>query len=172
MRWVVILCFVGAGVYLLLRRAAKPIYYRGMASTDFQRFIEGLISQGGDGALLFISHESSERFVQFAKYLSPKRNVHFGFPDAPWSRDHFPAIEAAMSAAGFLYHLRDTRDGGAVTRFMCIDDISGAKEATEIAIVAFTAMGLGHEARYEIHQEGPVSLKEWKSYEAARKSVR
>jgi hypothetical protein len=172
MEWAIILCVVGIGVHLLLRQGVKPIYYRRMTSADFRRFIEGLISQGGDGALLFIRHEGSERFVQFAKYLSPRRSVHFGFPDAPWSRDHFTAVEAAMSTAGFLCHLRDTQDGGPVTRFLCIDDLSSAKEAGEVALVAFRAMGLGPEESYEIHQEGPVSLKEWKRYVAAWKSAR
>ena len=169
MQWVIIIGFVMIGVYLFLRWSAKPIHYRHLTSTDFQRFTESLFSQGGDGALLFIHHEGSDRFVQFAKYLAPKRMVHFGFPDAPWSRSYYPAVQSALSAACFPCYESPTKDDYKTLRFVCIDDISSAQKAAEIALVAFTAMGLGAEATYTIHQEGLVNLKEWRRYEAARK---
>jgi hypothetical protein len=163
MKWLVIIGLLAAGVYFLLRLGAKPIRYRHQTLKDIQRFTESLFAQGGDGALLFIHHEGSERFVQFAKYLSPKRTVHFAFPDVPWSRGFYSAVCAALSAVGFSVVEQSGTDG---TRFSCIDDISSGQKAAEIASVAFTAMGLGAGARFTIHQEGPVSLKEWKSHAA------
>jgi hypothetical protein len=169
MQGVIIVGLVMIGVYLFLRWSAKPIHYRHLTSTDFQSFTESLFSQGGGGALLFIHHEGTDRFVQFAKYLSPKRMIHFGFPDAPWSRSYFPAVQNALSAAGFSCYESPTKDDHQTLRFLCIDDISTGRKAAEIALIAFTAMGLGAEATYTIHQEGSISLKEWKRYEAIRK---
>jgi hypothetical protein len=163
MKWIVISGLSLVVVYLILRRGAKPIYYRHQTSSDFQRFTESIFAQGGDGTLLFIHHESSERFVQFAKYLSPQRTVRFAFPEVPWSQGYYPVVRGSLSTAGFRCVEQEGVDG---TRFVCIEDIAGAQKAAEIALVAFTAMGLGAEASYTIHQEGPVSLKEWKRYVA------
>jgi hypothetical protein len=169
MRWAIIFGLVLIGVFLFLRWSAKPIHYRHVASMDFYRFTESLFSQGGDGALLFLHHEGSDCFVQFAKYLSPKRMVHFGFPDAPWSRSYYRVVQSALTAAGFPCYEKPTKNDHGTLRFLCIDDISTAQKAAEIALVAFTAMGLGPEAKYTIYQEGLVSLKEWRRYEAERK---
>ena len=163
MKWLVIIGLLAVGVYLLLRLGAKPIRYRHQTLKDIRRFTESLFAQGGDGALLFVHHEGSDRFVQFAKYLSPKRAVHFAFPDVPWSRDLYSAVRAALSDAGFACVEQAGSDG---TRFACIDDIPSGQRSAEIAAVAFAAMGLGTDARFTIHQEGPVSLREWKSHAA------
>jgi hypothetical protein len=163
MEWFVIIGLLAVGVYFVLRLGAKPIRYRHQTLNDIRRFTEGLFAQGGDGALLFVHHEGSDRFVQFAKYLTPKRAVHFAFPDVPWSRDLYSAVRAALSDAGFACVDRSGSDG---TRFACIDDIPSGQRAAEIAVVAFAAMGLGTDARFTIHQEGSVSWREWKSHAA------
>ena len=168
MKWVFIIALVTAGVYFLLRLGAKPIRYRHQTLRDIQRFTESLFAQGGHGALLFINHEGSDRFVQFAKYLSPKSTVHFAFPDVPWSRDFYSSVSAALSSAGFSCIERLGTDG---TRFVDIDDIPSGQKAADVASVAFAAMGLGADARFTIHQEGPVSLKEWKSHVADWKKL-
>jgi hypothetical protein len=160
-KWLVIIGLIAAGVYFLLRSGAKPVRYRHQTLKDIRRFTESLFAQGGDSALLFVHHEGSERFVQFAKCVSPRRGVHFAFPDVPWSRDLYSAVGAALSDAGFACVEQSGSDG---TRFACIDDISNGQRAAEIAEVAFDAMGLGTDARFTIHQEGPVSLREWKNH--------
>jgi hypothetical protein len=169
MKWAAVILLLAIAGYLLFRWGSKPIHYRHMTTADFPRFTKSLISQGGDGALLFICHEGSERFVQFAKYLFPARELHFGFPDAPWSRNYFRLVEAALTDAGFSCIHRATGDDGAVRSFLCIDRISSPEDGARIATIAFGAMGLGTEALYAIHKEGPVSGKEWKSYEAAKR---
>jgi len=170
MKWIIIVGLILAGVYLFLRWAAKPIYYRQLTLADFPRFTESLFSQGGDGFLLFIHHDGSERFVQFAKYLSPKRTVHFGFPDAPWSRLYYPAVQRALADADFPCYDSPTQDDKLILCFLCVDDIPSPEKATQIASIAFEAMGLDAKATFTIHQEGPISLKEWKHYESSRKT--
>ena len=159
MQWAILSFLILIAAYLLYWWGAKPIHYRHQTPKDIRHFTEAFFAQGGDGALLFVHHEGSERFVQFAKYLVPKRMVHFGFPEVAWSQPHYSSVHAALTGAGFACVQQQGSDG---TRFLCIDDINSAEHAAEIALAAFTAMGLGMDARYTIHQAGPVSLGEWK----------
>jgi hypothetical protein len=168
MKWLAVVSLVLIAAYLLLRWGIRPIRYRDLTSKDFPRFTDSLISQGGDGALLFIRHDGSERFVQFAKHLSPMPTIHFGFPDAPWSRNYFSTVHDSLCAADFRCYERSTPDTADVPRFLCIDEINSPTEATEIARVAFSAMGVDDHATYTIHQEGPVSLAEWRRYKLLR----
>src|SRR6266496_5346578 len=126
MRWIVIIGLLAAGVYFLLGSRLKPIRYRHQTLKDIRRFTESLFAQAGDGALLFVHHEGSDRFVQFVKYLSPKNAVHFAFPDVPWSRDLYSAVRGALAEAGFACVEQSGSDG---TRFACIDDIPSGQRA-------------------------------------------
>lgn len=172
MYWLFILGLVAAGLYLFLRWGSKPIYYHHVTSTDFLRFTSGLLADGGQGALLFISHEGSNRFVQFAKYLNPKRTLYFGFPDAPWSRNVFASVQRALTSAGYRCEVRATDNDTDIPRFLCIDDIWTAEQAADIAEISFSSMGLSPDARFTIHREGPVSLQEWRWHlQRAKKST-
>ena len=164
LKWLLIISVVATLLFLLHRKGVKPIYYRHLSSADFLRFTTGLLSQGGHGALLFIHHEGSDRFVQFAKYLEPTRMIHFGFPDSPWSRKFYEAVKSALSAAGYRCQERVTSDDKQIPRFLYIDGLWTAEQAAAIAETAFLNMGLNADARYTIHQEGPISLAEWKRH--------
>lgn|GEM_PF-6900271 len=167
MKWLLIIAAIVLVAYLLFLRRPKPIRYRGLTAADLPRWLESLMSQGGDGALLFIHHEDSDRFVQFAKYLAPRRTVCFAFPDAPWSRSYYSAVAAALAEAGFQTYEQSTGED-TTPRFLRVDDIWTAQNGAEIAATAFQAMGVAANATYTIYQEGAVSFSEWKRYEANR----
>ncbi len=167
MKWLLIIAAIVLIAYLLLFRRMKPLRYRGQTAANFPRFIESLMSQGGDGALLFIYHEDSNRFVQFAKYLAPRRNICFAFPDASWSRPYYSAVATALAETGFQTYEQSTGET-TTPRFLRVDDIWTVQSGAEIAATAFQAMGVAANATYTIYQEGPASFSEWKRYEANR----
>src|SRR5262245_34545701 len=150
---------------LLYWYGSRPIYYRGQPRDSIERFVRDLIAQGGDGSLLIICHEGSDRFVQFAKYIisAQKRNLRFGFPDAPWSRNYFEPVKEALLAEGFLCSEEHMAESD-VRRFLVVDNIRTSSDASQIAAIAFSAMGLDADATYAVNFEGPVSLAEWKRY--------
>ena len=143
----------------------KPNYYRNKESSDFQRFIEGLIRQGSNGSLLFIKHQKSNRFVQFAKYITEDSEIviNFGFPDANWSKSYFKPLIEALDKAEFDYQVQGTRDASEfVTRFLevnkKVDDVEkAAEEFSLIAKIAFSVMGIGDREKYRIHFEGELN---------------
>src|SRR5882762_3616892 len=129
----IIVAFVATAISLLLRQLNKPKYYRGITRDAFPKFINGMMVQGGDGSLLFFEHEGSDRFLQFAKYIeSPSgRNLHFGFPLAPWSTAYYATLKAKLTAAGFRCSEKETGEGE-VERFLCVDYLESADEAARL----------------------------------------
>lgn len=142
----------------------RPHYHRNVKRNEFERFLRGLIVQSAHGAILFIEHEGSDRFVQFAKYVTIESGtiINFGFPDAPWSQNYFKPLMEALESAGVDYHIQSTGDDhGFVSRFidvnMKVDNIDKvAKELARIAHISFETMGLGNSEKFQIHYEGDM----------------
>ena len=118
---------------------------------------------------MFIHHDDSERFLQFAKCRSNQGQMflHFGFPDAPWSRQYFESIVKMVQTSGITYNITPVE--GLVRRFLEIDfstedPTKAITAAACIARAAFEAMGLNKSARFKIHYRGSLSR------EAARRS--
>ena len=84
MMWLVISLVLVVAIGLVLRRAVK-----GPARTvhTLGRSLRGLLRQGYDGGYLIIDVTSSERFLQFAKYINAPGDygIYLGFPRGPWS---------------------------------------------------------------------------------------
>ena len=99
----------------------RPLYHRRVRPEEFERFLRDFLNQGAEGSLLFIEHENSSRFVQFAKYCSNQREtiLHFGFPDAPWSRQYFGPLEKAFQTLGIEFNI--TAGEALIHRFLEID---------------------------------------------------
>jgi hypothetical protein len=119
---------------------------------------------------MFIEHEGSDRFVQFAKYqLDNSRTIlHFGFPDAPWSRQYFDAIVKVLEKLDVGHKI--TTGEAQIHRFvevdLALDDIENTVSiGARIAKAAFEVMGLSENARFKIHYRGDLSP------EAARSSL-
>lgn len=144
----------------------KPIYYRNVERDEIERFIKGLLDVGADGSLLIIQHEGSPRFIQFAKYIEneTKTNLHFGFPDAPWSRESFESLEKKLKSAGIKYKIQLTSDNEYVRKFLNVDNIRDIATAVRIANIAFDVMGLDEKEKFKIHYEGYISRKASKKY--------
>jgi hypothetical protein len=119
---------------------------------------------------MFIEHEGSDRFVQFAKYqLDNSRTIlHFGFPDAPWSRQYFDTIVKMLQTLNISHKI--TTGGAQIHRFaevdLVLDDLDNTVTiGARIAQAAFEVMGLTENARFKIHYRGDLSP------EAARSSL-
>lgn len=164
MTWIVVFVLL---IFALIFWGRQPNYYRNQRYSDFVRFIEGLIISGGDGCLLFIKHQRSARFVQFAKYISKNSDIilNFGFPDAKWSRAYFTSICKAFDANGVDYQVRGTGDtGDFVLRFIDItrkvdETAKVAQQFATIAKISFSVMGLDETQTFRIHFEGDFKIQ-------------
>ena len=139
----------------------RPYYHRGVERHQFDRFFRTLIEYCANSSLLFIEHEGSEMFIQYAKYVQDKSNttINFGFPDAPWSQRYFKPLIKAFEASGIDYDIQSTNDkSGFVSRFIDVDikvdDVENAiKKCEYVAHIAFEAMGLTDADKFRIYFE-------------------
>ena len=143
----------------------RPYYHRGVKQSEVEHFIRGLIAQCDDGSLLFIEHEHSDRFVQFAKYETKEFGtvLHFGFPDAPWSREYFKRVALEIEDAGMNYSIRSTGEEP-VRRFIDVDievnKVDSIEEkGAKLAQIAFRATGLGQHEKYRVRYDANLSPK-------------
>jgi hypothetical protein len=129
---------------------------------EFERFFRDFLNQMADGAVLIIEHQDSSRFIQFAKYCPDRSHtiLHFGFPDAPWSRQYFDPLTKVFQTLGIDFSI--TTGEGLIHRFLEIDfekeDLEHKiSRGAHIARVAFEVMGLDENAKYRIHFKGNIS---------------
>ncbi len=160
MWYVIILIIILMVTFIWLGR--RPVYHRNIKSEEFEKYLRALLSECADGSLMFIDHEGSERFLQFAKYRSNQGQtiLHFGFPDAPWSRQYFESIVKLFQTSGITYNI--TPGEGLVQRFLQTDLTTEdpKKAITTAAFIAratFGAMGLSESSRFKIHYRGNLS---------------
>jgi hypothetical protein len=109
---------------------------------------------------MFIEHAGSVRFVQFAIRNNSHIILHFGFPDAPWSREYFAPVMKQLQTLKINYNI--TTCEGPTRRFLEVylsldDQAKTASVGAQIARVAFEVMGLTESARFKIHYEGELS---------------
>lgn len=168
MWYVIALIFVLLVIFLWWIQ--RPLYYRRVKPEEFGRFLRDFLNQGADGSLLFIQHEASPKFVQFAKYCSDQRQtiLHFGFLDAPWSREYLDPLAKKFQTLGIDFKI--TTGEGLIHRFLEIDlekeDLENKiSKGAHIARVVFEVMGLSENDSFKVHFEGDLSV------EAARPSL-
>ncbi len=140
----------------------KPIRYQNEPAGNFEHYIRVFFGNLDDGGLIFITHEPTKKFVQYAKYVSSERSVlHYGFPDATWSSSYFAPVYQALNRAGIDAKILETKVEE-VSRFIEIDiDLQqkGAFEvAAQIACITFDAMNVdSHNELFSITWKGPLS---------------
>jgi hypothetical protein len=141
----------------------RPLYHRNVKPEEFERYVRGFVNQCTDGSLIFVEHEGSPRFVQFAKRRSngSRTVLQFGFPDVEWSRGYFDTMVNTFQALEFRYII--TKGEGPVRRFLELNLVVDDPEdsviaASRVARVAFKAMGLDEGATFRVHVKGNLSL--------------
>jgi hypothetical protein len=173
-RWEVLMWYLIALIVILLLVFVwwiqRPLYHRRVRPEEFERFLGEFLNQGAEGSLLFIQHENSPRFVQFAKYCSNQGQtiLHFGFPDAPWSRQYFDPLAKTFQTLGIEFNI--TTGEGLIHKFLEIDlekeDLQNKiLMGAHLARVAFKVMGVGENERFKVQFKGDLSV------EAARPSI-
>jgi hypothetical protein len=153
-----------AAVIWYLFRPPKPIQYRGRRLENLPEFFHGLIVGVSAGGILYARHEGSPQFLQFRKDLLPSgdRRLHFGFPNAPWSRDSYPRLRELLASAGIDFAERSTGEE-AVPCFLLVDGLTQT-EAYRVAELACQAMGMGRDATFTVSFAGVPSASEFRAF--------
>ena len=117
----------------------------------------------GEGAVMFIRQQGTDRFVQFTKYVDARElsYLQFGLPDAPWSRDYLGSLERAVSDGGFECEFANSSNSN--VRRTLIVEIEGeywevTKGAVRIATLALDTLGAPESATFTIWIEGRGAL--------------
>jgi hypothetical protein len=169
--WIWILVFAAiALVWWLFFTKAKPAYFHDQRLEDLPQFLHSLRGAVRPGGLLFCKHNESERFLQFRKDLTPdgKRRIHVGFPNATWSRSYYPVVRELFAVAGVAFTEKSTGEEG-TSAFLLVDGMTQV-EAFRVAELACRGMGLGPEARFDIHLDAAPSYTEWRDFIASGRS--
>jgi len=120
-----------------------------------------LLKRGRDGAVLVVSHEATNRFVQFRKYIHAPGDygLSFDFPRAPWSERYYAEFKARLEQAGRQFMLQPTNDSP-VTEFILVDcarDLGLCRALAEM--VLFEVFALPPESRFKVTAED-ISFKD------------
>lgn len=116
--------------------------YRSIKLNDLPRFFSSFADTAAVGSLMFIHHEGSDKFIQFAKSREGdgRVNLKFSFPDAPWSRSYFDKVVLGLSQTGMSYHIEETTDEPKVRRFVTVNFIQDAQQVLLVASTALDAL--------------------------------
>jgi hypothetical protein len=162
MSWILYAILVVGLVIGLLSWLFKPLKYRKEPAEKFEYYIRNFFKRLDDGGLIFITHEPTKKFVQYAKHVSARGSVlHYGFPDAPWSSSHFVSVYQALTQAGIEPRIQETEEGN-VPRFIDVDidaqDENAFSVAAQVACSTFDAMNVDTQSEvFTITWEGPLS---------------
>jgi hypothetical protein len=83
-----------AGLYLLYRYAVSPITWT-VRAPDLRPYLDRLLRRGYQGSYIVISDPRTKRFIQFAKYVEPRRQIglEFAFPRTTWSEPYYNRVQ-------------------------------------------------------------------------------
>ena len=159
-------------IWGFIKWMSRPLRHRVKNLDELERFLQGLIIQGAEGSILIVKDKKTKMFVQFVKLGKKNRAMlHFGFPDAPWSRRYFQEVEDAFKIRNIQYSINQTGED-VVTKFLDIDIVKIDK-AVKIAKIAFNAMHIPPSGHFQAYYEGDLDedyLKELKQeFHRARK---
>lgn len=165
MSWALIILGVltAAGGWWWFYQSKKPYYHRNLKSDRFAWLLKGLADTMRQESVLMIEHQGSDRFIQFIKSGSPSGEcLGFAFPDAPWSRNYFDPLVAALSKEGFAVAVSETGDDQ-VPRFIEVELHGSQADQIDLALrVAETArqvMSLGKDELFTAHFRGELDSK-------------
>jgi hypothetical protein len=138
----------------------RSIKYKISDLNDVEKYLTTLVEECKDYSLLFIEHKNTKYFIQFAKYVMKNNNInlHFGFPDAPWSRGFFSIIQDLFKKENIEYCIVDT-SAEKVPKFLEVNFIENNKTAIKIAKLTFKAMGLSAQDNYVLYFKAELDEK-------------
>ncbi len=131
----------------------RPVRQRINNLDELKRFLKNLIGEFIEGSVLIVEDRKTKRFIQFAKRA--KVILHFGFPDAPWSRNYFKRVEDVFKKNNIQYTINTTGEN-VVTRFLDIEIIK-IDEGVEIAKKAFSAMDIPKNGNFRAYYKGELT---------------
>ena len=131
----------------------RPVRQRINNLNELERFLKNLIGEFTDGSVLIVEDRKTKRFIQFAK--KAKVILHFGFPDAPWSRKYFTRVEDAFKKKNIQFTINPTGEE-IVTKFLDIE-ISKIDKGVELAKTAFSAMDIPASGHFRAYYKGELT---------------
>lgn len=154
--WIIVIVVM---IFLIDRLGRRPTRHNLQGLDELVRFIEGLVTQAKDGTILIVKHKKTKRFIQFVKESNHGKSmrIHYGFPDASWSRPFFPKIIANFNKERIPYQIIKTNDDS-VRRFITVDHIENIEVIIRIAKLSFEAMNLLPSDQYYAYYEGELDL--------------
>jgi hypothetical protein len=160
---------IGAAVLLLfavvfgLRRAGRPIPYRGVHLAEVHRFVDSFLNQSGASSVFILERESGPGFLQIAVVdrLGGREQLELGLPDTEWSHSKFDSVKDALEAAGCFCTIDANSPPRVIQRFLRARFRGDHAELTSrvVAILSLVAATLGFslDERYTLRMTGPTS---------------
>jgi len=153
MSTILIIALIVVFIIIGFKWMSRPLRHHIKNLDELKLFFEGLIAQCTVGSILIVEDKKTKRFIQFAKRA--KVILHFGFPDAPWSRKYFKRVEDAFKKNNIQYTINQTGED-VVTKFLDIEFVEIDK-GVEIAKIAFHAMDIPSSGHFRAYYEGDLS---------------
>jgi hypothetical protein len=160
MTLMIIIAIFSLLLILFIIKINRSIKYKITNLNDTGKYFTTLIEVCKENSLLFIKHKDTGYFIQYAKYVMKNNeiNLHFGFPDAPWSRAIFSSIQNIFKNNDIKYNITDTTSN-LVTRFLEVNFIANEIVAIKISKLAFKAMGLSEKDNYILYYQADLDEK-------------
>ncbi|HEX5066907.1 MAG TPA: hypothetical protein VFY49_12385 [Myxococcota bacterium] len=154
--WIAIVSLMGVAAIWWLWQPAR----HRTPQSEFEKFFRAWVPRLAGGGLIFIKDASSRALVQFALYKTEGQAIlHFGLPEVEWSRGAFEQVHRSLRSAGFDSQIESTQTPE-VPRFVTCDvdarRESAPQEASDVARIAFAAMGVRADATFVVWSEGGV----------------
>lgn len=148
----VILIAVGLRFYLL-----TPAKYHIQGLENLDKFFNDLVKYFCDGSVLLIKHKKTGKFIQFVKSINKdnKVNLHFGFPEAPWSQAYFTSIVESCKSEGYNIEFSLGERNSSVKKFLIINWLK-VPSAMKLSILLFNKMGISINDKFVVHIDGMI----------------
>lgn len=153
---VIVICilFVAAALVLLWNYLKSPAKHKIQSLNDLPRFIDNLCDRFSDGSIMYLTHKKTGYFLQFVLNINKsQKTIHFGFPNAPWSKDIFEKVVAEIKNANKYEFRINPTNVTPTTSFLELDNLT-KEDVLDVAKIAFKAMEIAERNEFVVHYKG------------------
>ena len=139
---------------------SRPVYYHHSTLHEFERPINGFLSQMDTGAVWIAEREGGPGFLQLALVTNKplEQAVEFGLPDVDWSRTRFDTVIRALQDAGYESAL-EASASGETKRFLRVRCAGQRPQLSKTILDLLTraagALEWSESETYTVHCRGP-----------------
>jgi len=133
----------------------RSVLYKDVPLAKLDEFFDTLMDCF-PGSVLFIRPMNHPGFIQFLRLNeSEGSSLHFGFPDAPWSRDYFEPLQHAVQRKGIRYKIVTTGEED-IRKFLVIEFSDDWDLALEIVRICMSVLGVSDSERFQVNIDGAI----------------